>query len=299
MKRTLIFSSIAATLLAVHQGASADNLMQDVTWVPQIGVQWKTLEFEQGLVNDSLGFSDSGDFDADLPTLTLAFTAIYGKGYVSFKYEDSINDISTNSDVPFTDADTSVDRTDYSVTLGYNVWKGANVFVGYMEGETTLEPGPRCPTDVTQAAVCDGSAGGLSLGGNLAQDHLLLGLSPYRQNYEEDGWFLGASYAWKIADKGTLSVSLAYADLEAKYVDNYLLGVEGANENFIFDGDSDGLSYGVSWSAPLTSRVGYYLDIRRQSYDMRVNESSGNFPGLVVDTDETMTAFSAGLQFYL
>ena len=202
--------------------------------------------------------------------------------------------------MPFTDSSTNVEREDFSVTAGYNVWGDFTLFAGYMDGETTFTPEPACPTrgGDTDFPICGTDGIGLpSVDGNLAQDHFVLGLPAYEQTYEEDGWFLGGSYAWKISDVGTLSFSLAYADLDSTYRDNF--GGKGSGGDFKFDGDATGLSYGISWSQPLTKRMGYYLDLRSQDYDIDSKDSNGNFPGAKASSQEVITTFTAGLRWLL
>jgi hypothetical protein len=293
-----LITAIASASLLLSQPASA-GFFEDVTWVPQVGMQYKNLQFDQDLVG--VDEPTDGDLDVNLPSLTLAFTAIYKKAYLSLKYEGTeiFDDAHTDSDVPFTNSSTAVERTDYTFTVGYNVWGGINLFAGYLDGETTLTPEPLCPTaDFVDVPFPDCGPGFFeesTLHGNLAQDHYVLGFSDYEQTYSEDGWFLGGSYAWKISDVGTLSFSLAYADLDSTYEDNF--GEKNFGVDFQFEGDATGLSYGINWSQPLTDRVGYYIDLRRQDYDIEA-EGTINFPDATADSEEIMTTFTAGIQWY-
>lgn len=308
-KRNLCLAVAGASLLSA-QSVSAGNFIEDVIWVPQIGLQWKSMEFKQELPFGDMGLIDEGELDADTPSIVVSFTGIYKKGYISLKYEDSLDDVSTDSDVPGTNAATKVERTDFSVTLGYNVWDRLNVFAGYLEGETLLTPEPSCPADfngnpVLVAPDCgfagDTSAPQRTLDGNFAQDNYINRLAgypvpEYEQEYKEDGWFLGVSYGWRLADTGTLSVSLAYADLDATYKDNYLVGT-ALEAVYDYKGSADGFSFGVNWSQPLTKQFGYYLDLRTQQYEADLDDSGGVFSS--VKNEENITAITAGIQVYL
>lgn len=292
MNNILTKSLVAMCAMAAGQYAVADS---KITWVPQIGLQMKNLDFFQEIESGDEIIDSEGGLDVDMPTLTASLTAVYEKFYVSFKYEDTFDGASSDSDVPFTDSETNVERTDLSVTLGYNVWNSLNLFVGYMEGESKLTPQPICPTFPTQEAEVNCGTEGFN--GNLAHEHFINDLTPYVQTYKEDGWYLGASYGWKLTKSGNFSMSLAYADLDANYKENYL--GEGSGADFDFDGKSDGLSFGINWSDRLTKRLGYYADVRVQRYDMETSEASSDFDGLDVSTEETITAFSLGIQWYL
>jgi hypothetical protein len=297
MKIQMMTATAATLALAFPQVAAAAG--DGITWVPQIGFQYKQLEFKQDFTGP---VTDNGSVEADLPSVSLSLTALYNKFYVAVKYEDSLGDPSGYSDVTFTNSETNVDREDLSVTFGYNVWGNGNIFVGYMVGETTLKPTPICPSqDYYQGpppAEHDCTSSWLFGGdGNFAFDAFLNGDPDYKQSYKEDGVYLGGSYGWKVAQMGTLSVSLAYAKLDTVYKDNFTHGdslVPGK-----FTGDADGFSLGLNWSAPLTSRVGYYLDVRTQQYKMDSKDATGYWSGVAVETEENILAFTAGIQWYL
>jgi len=318
MKR-ILQSGLLTSALMLPSVLLAEDGFGAITWVPQIGVQIKTLEFEQKLKADTMSESGEGSLKVDMPTLSVSLTGVYQQFYLSLKYEDSFNDASSDSTVPNTDSETKMERTDFSITLGYNVFDNMNVFIGYMDGETTLRPVPRCPAysppnaGFPPSPVCgDGGIGLPSDDGNKAQDNTVLLLDDYEQAYKEDGLFAGMSYVWRFDDIGNLSISAAYAHLEATYSDNWLEGSpEFAGRPFAFDfeGDSDGLSLGLNWSAALTDHVGYYLDLRQQSYDMSATQTfegrpasptdpSGPLQRRRVDTEETITAYTAGIQWY-
>ncbi len=269
MKKTLLAASISA--MAFSQMAYAeDSFWSKITWAPTAGVQMKNLSFDQDLndPNNLAGGTRSGDFEVDMPVLSLGLTAVYDRFYVAIKRDDSFDDALTNTTVPFTGGKSSVEREDMSLTFGMNVVTGLNVFVGYMDGETTLK-------NITGFASAQ--------------------TPRYTQEYKEDGLFTGVSYSLPIKEMGTLSFSTAYAFMDGTYEDNF----NGApNQDFEYDGDSEGLSLGVTWSAPITETIGYYLDLRYQQYDFEGDDANGNFPTTDVETEEKLLTYSAGLQWY-
>ena len=288
MKNKILAGIAARTVVLLSQQAASDCMMSKITIVPQLGFQMKNLDFDQSLSEgptSGLG-NDSGDFNVDMPTLTASVTAIYAKAYVSVKIENSIGDAIADSSVPFAGPEVPAEREDLSITFGYNVWKTMNVFVGYMDGETSVRPTPNCGApDGSDIRDCNAA--------QLSSDAGQI----YQQTYTEDGMYLGASYAWKFVDVGTLSLSIAYAELDGTYEDNYNPDFND-DKDFKYEGDSEGLSFGVNWSAPLTKHVGYYVDLRRQSYEMDGEVANANFGGSTIHTEETIIAWSAGIQWY-
>ena len=70
------------------------------------------------------------------------------------------------------------------------------------------------------------------------------------------------------------------------------------NQDFSFEGDATGLSYGIRWSQPLTERMGYFIDLRRQDYDIEADEQ-GDFQPSEADSEEVITSISGGIQWFL
>ncbi len=288
----------AATLVGAY-APTVNALEGGVTLIPQVAFQYKTLDFKQEFVGGS-NAGISGDFDATLPTINLALTALYDKAYVSIKYDTSFSDNFTDADNGFTKANSEVERNDFSITVGYNVWQGLNAFGGYMVGKTTVTPDPRYidnPGAQQNNSQCVTTVPCFpTVISNLAKDHELLSLSAYEQKYEEKGFFLGASYGLPVQQLGTLSLSIAYALMDGEYTDNYLEGTANP-QAFDYQGDSKGFSLGLTWSAPLTEKSGYFVDIRRQEYDMDADDKTPNFSGSV-ETEETMVTATLGMQMY-
>ncbi len=287
----------------------------DFTIIPSIGVQAKNLEFKQELLIDDV--EEVGKFDADIPTYTLGLTFGYKRFYLAFKYEDTLEPAVASSDVPFTNpdnvfylehgpSDINVERRDFNVTFGGNVWRGLGVFVGYMDGRTKVEPVPVAVNFVfntDDVSLLRPEALDTCLDPvlffrcrdtNLAQDAVDGGGSTYRQTYTEDGFYLGASYAWQIADAGTLAISAAFAALDSTYKDNFF---PDNGTDFRYEGDAEGVSLSIGWTAQLTDTVGYFVDLRRQRYDMDGDDKSGNFPNSEVSTEETISGLTAGLRW--
>lgn len=276
----------------------------EVVWVPSLGFQMKTLDFEQEITGGLTPVE--GDLSIDMPTAQLGMTALKGKYFVSFKLDLPLTDTATQSTVPYTNAyddsvspafagpasSSEVDREDMALTIGYSVMNNLNVFGGYMEGKTTITPDVTLSYDFNQGIPIP----------NLAWSMDSDGLGSYEQKYSEDGFFVGASYAVPVKDAGTLAFSFAYAQLDGEYQDNYTYlsgGIPQSDLDFEVDGDATGVSLAASWTASLTDRISYYFDVRQQQYKMDGEDANGNFPGLEIETTETIISFAAGLRYVL
>lgn len=295
--RMIRLVSVLTSGLFVGNALAEDSGPSDWVFAVQASVQSKNIEFSQDFESPNF----RGDVEVDLPMFSLGGTMGYKKFYVTYKYETEFKREAANSTVPFTgttsffdlsttEVRTELEREDWSVTVGYNVWRGLSVFGGLMAGETVLQPDPQCLTGPGCNPVFSTA--------NLAQTHADRGTRAYYQEYEEDGYFYGASYAFRIADAGSLSLSVAYADLDGSYRDNWLGGF------FDVDGESEGLSVSVGWSGSITEHLGYFAEVRSQMYDQDMDGILDVTPStpadavfLSIDTEEDMLSYAVGIRY--
>ncbi len=325
-KKNLLAVVIAGVAASASNMAVAEDGGSQLVWVPSIAFQMKELSFDQQYSGNN---TNSADFDANIPMLNLGLTVAYSRFYMSLKLEKSVADgysstqetdrsSSGESNLIATEfTEVGVGREDKSFTIGYNVWDRLNVFVGYLDGETTLNPEPGCldPLTLNPVASCS-NANRAAVQQSIRYGFESFGIDPvadlerYEQVYTEKGPFIGLSYAWQFSNTGTLSISAAYADMNGKYVDNAddpnntfpsaTMPTESAFQEFHYEGDTTGTSLGLTWTAPLGDNSAYFVDLRRQSYSMEGEDQTGSFlyQGTSLKTDETMLGVSAGLQFY-
>lgn len=293
-------------LLLVTGSAAAED---QIVLIPSIAFLEKKLDFHQK--NGSGANAVETEFSALMPMLDISLTAGYQKWYLTLKYDDTFTAVSTDTDEepiitssgnaryfwqpPGTDM--QVEREDKNITMGYNVSGGLNIFAGYMEGETTITPPPTCENPVIYTPfppVTQIFCQSYNLAWLRLRDHNTnnpgMPLDDYVQTYTEKGPYVGFSYAWQPMGLGTLSFSAAYAQMDGTFKDN-LTGAGGFNAK----GDVDGVSAGLTWSQPLSERTAYFIDVRRQQYDM---DSKDKQSGFSFETSETMTGLTLGIQFY-
>ncbi len=321
------YSNLALITLTM---TSATNALGDFTLVSSVAYQDKELSFDQKY---SGAANNDADFSVNLPMLTASLTAAYGKFFASIKMERNLADTSTNTTetnraeedltsnlITHEGGTVDVGREDITLTVGMNVWKSLNLFVGYLDGKTELSPDPFCANPFPPSND-DGffEAGDPALvacsRSNRAFQQFFIGDTPsaenppffyvenqpaYQQEYTESGFYFGTSYTFKVAEAGNLSVSIAYASMDGEYKDN-ANDPEGAFSNFVafdYEGDTTGTSIGLTWSAGLGESSAYFVDVRRQSYSMTGSDQTGRFEGVSLRTDEEMTGITGGVQFY-
>ena len=307
-----LFFSGAVSVFAEDKPASTTSSTADtgnsLTFIPSIAFLEKELHFEQ---QQSGNFIGDGEFTSRLPMVDVSLTTVFKRVFFTLKYNLSVTEVSTATNESGFNTGSSnryfwqppgtemtVEREDESATLGVNVVAGLNMFVGFMDGKTTMNIPPTCkdpsvytpPPPVTQVYCPTYNFAWYRLRTfnttNPGQP-----LSDYKQVYEEKGPYIGLSYAWSLFDTGVFSMSAAYAEMDGTFKDNLTIGSFGG---FNTKGDVSGTSLGLTWTAALTDTSSYFIDLRRQAYSMKAEGSGGE----KFKTDETMTGLTTGMQFY-
>lgn len=160
------------------------------------------------------------------------------------------------------------ERQDFSISAGFSVLRNLAIFAGYKYGKTENEG------EVFGVA---GFQGGRN----------------FSQKFEEDGPFVGTVYGWNLGDTGTLSVNLAVAYLQADVEDRIQQSQDSFNERK-FSGHAVGVSYGVSWHAPITERLGYAVKLNGYTYSF---DNFSNNKDLEID--ESMIGVNVDISYSL
>ena len=121
------------------------------------------------------------------------------------------------------------------------------------------------------------------------------------ESYDQKGPFIGVSYSWQFEKAGSLSFSLAYAQLDAtnKFAANTDED-EDEKEELEFDdltgqitGDTKGFSYALSWTMPLSSNLLFQTRFKINDYKQDIIVEGDRFE----DIDETFTSLHVGLAY--
>lgn len=183
-----------------------------------------------------------------------------GLAYERFNVAVNVSGSMSDADVSEEDFTGDASRRDYDFTAGYQLHDNISVFAGYKSGKTDLDVVGR------------------------DEDEPFSG-SEY---YEQSGPFVGVNFGWRPTDTGKLDISLAYADLDTEnrfFADND--GLDDDEEEFEFDdingrnsGSSDGYSFSVSWTMPLTGNLLFRSKFRYNSYEQDIRVAGQTFSGI-------------------
>lgn len=198
-------------------------------------------------------------FTPSFASLGLSITAGISPFYITFNRDQSIkDDIETDpSGLIF------FSRLDTSLELNYLFSRQLRFSVGYRTGET----------ESFYSATND--AFGTS----------------------EQGFFIGGNYAYGFGKKGTLSASLAIAQLDGEvslrepFVDTSAF-VVGPTPPSNIEGDALGFSLGLGWTGSISDKTQYSVGLKLHSFEF---EDKQVFGGLDLSYEENFSIFSIGL----
>ncbi len=271
MKRTA--ASLACTLtltttaLALHPAALE---AAEVSFTPRASIAFASYKFSQTArpgalspTNPAAPVINNGDF----PEVTFDVTfKILGVGGTFFKdgyYLDLSAAQSADEEDSFTLADPALpqtfvetfkgDRRDFSITLGKKILDNrGGIYIGYKSGKSQAD-------------------------GNQGQS----------LSFEEKGLFIGANYAWRITERGLVSVNFAYAKLSGDLMEE-VTNPAFASPDYLAvpldinaSSDAQGLSYGISWSSRMTDSISYSLSLDAKNY---------TFDNIEDDNPDTITS---------
>lgn len=251
---------IGAALLAGATAVQAQDTRQELRFVTGAALGYTTLEFPAKL-----------DHDLTFVTANLTGAATWRRWNLSLNaaFDVSEADISEEEDLG------SAGREDIDLTLGYQLHRNWGLFAGYKRGETTMDFVPREPDD----------------DGNYLRTS---------ESYEQEGPFIGASFAWQFERAGRLSISAAYADLRA--TNHFAANTDEDEEDEApeFDdltgtvkGDTTGFSYTLAWTMPLSSRLLFQTRFKVNDYQQDIRFEGETFDNI----DETLSSLHVGLSY--
>jgi hypothetical protein len=248
------------TLFSVSVTAQAESFMDDVRIVTGVSGGYTDYDFPAKLDHD-LGFPSGG--------LTLAATrnrwqlALNG----SFSLQDA--DVSEEEDIG------NASRQDIDLTLGYQINSNWSAFVGYKSGETKIEYVSR--EDEDEGII-----------------------NPLKESYEQDGPYVGGAYTWRFEKAGSLTLSLAYAFLDATNEFRANTDDDEPGEDPEFDdltgrvtGDTNGFSYGIAWTMPLSGNLLFQTRLKYNDYQQDITFEGNEFNNI----DETFVSLLVGVAY--
>lgn len=191
------------------------------------------------------------------------------------------------------DSQRTMDREDFSLSIGYALTDNFGVFAGYKRNNTQFDDDIR-----SGRAILAVAAVGESGGGTLVTD--VTGSSS--SEFEQDGLFFGATYVLPFESEGWLNGALSF-DLGVAFLSGDLAIKEQttvSSEDLDISeasvssqnakGDAVGINLGVAWSGPLTDKLSYAVGVDGYQYDYEGDSGSSDF-------QDTLLRFSVGVSY--
>lgn len=205
-----------------------------------VDLNYKRLELTTSVTTPTATFNNR--FTPHLWTVAVSPSLAYKGIFLSAGLERTLGEGSTSG--PSNDGTAWTDRRDSrdenNITLGYNVWQGWSAFVGYLNNRTEAK---------------------INTGGSLT----------FTES-SENGAYYGLAYSHRFARGGTLGASFAVTRADGEFFSQTStnLGVQITAE-----GDVEGTSYGLTWSAPLVGSLFYRVGYKGTRYDFEFVDTNG------------------------
>lgn len=226
----------------------------------------------------SLGYTDWDfpaklDHDLGFPSGGLTLAATRNRWQLAFNGTWSLKDADVSEEEDVGDAS----REDLDFTLAYQFNSNWSAFAGYKSGETKINYISREDEDE-----------GI--------------FNPLRESYEQDGPYVGGAYTWRFENAGSLTVSLAYAFLDAtnEFRANTDDEEEDDDEAPEFDdltgrvtGDTNGFSYGLTWTMPLSGNLLFQTRFKMNDYQQDITFEGNEYKNI----DESYYSLMVGLAY--
>jgi hypothetical protein len=247
---------------------------------PQLALANSTLDDLRIVTGVSLGYSNFSfpeklDQEISFPSVNVPIVLALNNWQFSANLQTTLNEakISEEEDVG------RASRDDLDLTLGYRLSSNWTVFGGYKYGNTDIQFTPRDADDEDEDEP----------------------LASTNESYKQKGPFVGVSYNWQFERAGNLSFTLAYAQLDA--INDFTANTDDEEEDdepIEFDdmtgrvtGDTQGFSYGLSWSMPVSTNLIFQTRFKINDYQQDIVFDNVKFNGI----DERFTSLHVGLAY--
>ena len=239
----------------------AKSFTDDLKVVTGMSLGYSTFSFKQKL-----------DHDISFPSITIPVVLASAGWQLSANFQTTLQDADISEEEDLGNAS----RQDLDFTLGYQVAKNWTLFGGYKYGETKMQFTPRNAEEQEQTQVSN-------------------------ESYRQQGPFAGLNYSWRFENAGNLSISLAYAKLNA--INNFAANTDEEEEDdeaIEFDdisgrvtGKTAGFSYALNWTMPISSRLLFQSRFKINDYQQDISLDGQRFDNVDVD----FTSLHIGLAY--
>lgn len=239
--------------------------------VPTLDLAFKHTNFDFS-VGQGSGFSDH-NFTALAPSVAIGYGSFYALLYYDFTINPSqVSEAGTLSSPVFSSREYS--RDEMSLTFGYSIVPWASVFAGLIEGRSDFF-----------AASFDSS--------NPA--NAVTALSAF--DFTETGYYLGGSLVKTFGDRGSLSFSAAYGNMDGELELRESAGLS------TFLSNAPGYSLALIWTGSINTDMSYRVGVKSTSFTfdidgITVNGAATPLPAGGLFFDENITSFFIGASAY-
>lgn len=238
---------------------------RSLTIVPALDLAFKNNRYS--LPSNGPDFVFKSAFTTLVPSVTFA----YGAFYTSVNYDFTIADtkrfiVGSNSSPDLSIVEYG--RRDATITLGYRLFPTVNIFTGYTEGKGTM----------------------------LISSSDSISPSYATRIYNENGFYVGASYNHAFTDRGSLNFSAAYGSLDGILTLANEIGVEDIISK------APGYSINLAWNQAVSKTLSYRIGVKYTSYTFEGKEFISNGVAVPIPRDfnyyERISTFYIGVVDY-
>lgn len=245
----------------ISQIVEAKTFVEDIRLITGVSIGYSNFSFPEKL-----------DHDISFPSINVPIAVTSNGWQLSANFQTTLQDADISEEEDLGNAS----RDDLDFTLGYQLSKNWTLFAGYKYGKTEMQFSPRDSDEEDQVEISN-------------------------ESYKQQGPFAGFSYSWRFEKAGSLSISLAYAKLNATNIFAANTDEEEDDEEQIeFDditgrvtGDTNGLSYGINWTMPVSSNLLFQTRFKINDYQQDVTLNDQSFDDIDVD----YTSLHVGLAY--
>ena len=204
-------------------------IAEDLSFLPRLTIGYMNYSLE--IPSLFPGVVPTSKFEANTAVIGAGATLSWNRLYLD-AYGQTSGKMSDSLSVPILNYNEEYDGylTDFLLAAGVNITDNFSIYMGYKYDK-------------------------LDLSGNIG----------FNSNFQEDGYFLGASYGWVIQGSGVLALNLAVADLDG----NLRFQTPALNADFDGTCNARGLSYGISWKSAIIDNWGYSVALNGYQYKFK------------------------------
>jgi hypothetical protein len=205
-----------------------------------------SLDFDVKSGGVAAGSGSNGvDFSTLVTTMDPSVTVAYGDFYSTLSVEETLGSRPSSFFDGYYPQTLFLSREGYDLTFGYRLMKSVLAFCGWQNNSLL-------------ALV----VGTQDVGGTTNPQ-----ASVMNANFNSDGPYIGTSWSHSFGKKGTLALTLAYAQLATVDSETRIVANDpNSPYSFYATSTTRGFSYGATWTGDLTGSLAYRVGVKGIRY---------------------------------